>query len=218
MHLLHLTYLCTVERYKRLTMKNVLTLTKKGILMVAMLATVLGFAEGDAKVIVKRDAKKTSITLEDVKQGDLVSIKDNQGIIIFKESVETTGTYKKGFDLTDLASGEYVFEIDKDLEVNMIPFTVSATEIEFDEAEESTYFKPHTKKEADLLYVTKLCSNDETAIISIFNEVEQGAYEMIHSELVENAFMIKKVYKLNKGNYKITIHSNNKEYTKFINN
>ncbi|AUS05044.1 hypothetical protein [Pseudotamlana carrageenivorans] len=199
-------------------MKNILTLTKKGILIVAMLATVLGFAEGDAKVIVKRDAKKTTITLEDVKPGDLVSIKDNQGIIIFKESVETTGTYKKGFDLTELANGDYVFEIDKDLEVNTIPFKVRANEIEFDESEESTYFKPHTKKEADLLYVTKLCSNNEATIINIFNEVEQGTYKMVHSELIENTLAIKKVYKLNKGNYKITIHSNNKEYTKFINN
>ncbi|MBU2949793.1 hypothetical protein KO493_03665 [Tamlana agarivorans] len=199
-------------------MKNVLTLTKKGILMVAMLATVLGFANADDKVIVKRDAKKTSITLEDVKQGDLVSIKDNQGIIIFKESVEATGTYKKGFDLTGLENGDYVFEISKDLEVNTIPFTVNTTNIEFDEAEESTYYKPHTKHEAGLLYVTKLCSENEAAIINIFTEVAAGEYEMIHSELIEDALVIEKVYKLNTGNYKITIHSNNKEYTKFINN
>ncbi|KAB1066873.1 hypothetical protein F6U93_13550 [Tamlana haliotis] len=199
-------------------MKNVLTLTKKGILMVAMLETILGFASSEDKMIVKRDAKETTITLEDVKQGDLVTIKDNQGIIIFKESVEATGTYKKGFDLTGLANGNYVFEINKDLEVNTIPFKVGTTVIEFDEAAESTYFKPHTKKENDLVYVTKLCSNNETAIINIFAEVAGGEYEMIHSELIEDALVIEKVYKLNQGNYKITINSNNKEYTKFINN
>jgi len=100
-------------------MKNVINSIKKGFLMATIFATTLSFANEVSLTTIKNDADKTSLTLTDVKQGNLLSIKDENGITLYKESIEKTGIYTKGFDLTALPNGEYSFEIDKDVEISI---------------------------------------------------------------------------------------------------
>ena len=97
-------------------MKNAVKHSKKGILMVTMFATLLSFANDASLFNIKNEAKGISLTLFNVKQGNLLSVKDTNGIILFKEYIQESGTYTKGFDLTALPSGAYIFELDKDLE------------------------------------------------------------------------------------------------------
>ncbi|WP_298497538.1 hypothetical protein [uncultured Algibacter sp.] len=197
-------------------MKNILKHTKKGILMVALLATVTGFAN-DAKGIIKKDARKTSLIIENVKVGNLLSIKDTNGVVLYKESIDTNGVYTKGFDLTALPDGKYNFELEKDLEINTIPFSVESNIVSINRTEETTYYKPFIKQEDDLVYITKLDLNQEVASINIYSYAN-GDYNLSHSEKIEGGKVIEKVFKLEEGNYKIEINSANKEYTAFINN
>ena len=96
-------------------MKNAVKHSKKGILMVTLFATLLSFANDASFYTISTDAKRTALTLRDVKEGNLLSIKDNNGVVLYKESIQKTGIYTKGFDLTSLPDGMYVFELDKDL-------------------------------------------------------------------------------------------------------
>jgi len=197
-------------------MKNVITNTKKGILAVALLATVSGFA-GEAKILVKKDSKKTALVLNHVKKGNQISIKDTNGLVLYTELVEITGIYKKGFDLNQLPDGDYFFEVEKDLEINTLPFTVTANEVSINKENEETLFKPFTRQEKDLVYVTKFSPNNETIQVSVYANHEDD-FQLVHSEKIEDAQIMERIYKLEKGNYKIVINSNNKEYTTFINN
>lgn len=197
-------------------MKNVITNTKKRILAVALLVTALGFA-GEAKILVKKDSKKTALILNNVKKGNQISIKDNNGIVLYKELVETAGSYKKGFDLNQLPDGDYFFEVEKDLEINTIPFTVNADTVAFNKENEETFFKPFTRQEKDMVFLTKLSAKNEIVNISIYAN-HNNNFQLVHSEKVEDVKIMERVYKLEKGNYKIVINSNNKEYTTFINN
>ncbi|TNJ47214.1 hypothetical protein KFZ70_04515 [Tamlana fucoidanivorans] len=198
-------------------MKNVISNTKKGILMVTMCATVFGFAS-DLKLLIKEDSKKTALVLEHVKQGNKISIIDNSGVVLYKEQVQTNGLYKKGFDLTSLPDGDYVFEVDKDLEISTIPFHVTANTVTFNKEDETTIFKPYVRHENDLVFLTKLSLNHETVDIAIYGEYENG-YELVHNEKVKDAKILEKVFQL-KGdtNYKIVVNTNDKTFTKFINN
>ena len=184
--------------------------------MVALLATVTGFAN-DSNSLTKESAKKTSLVLKNVKQGNILSIIDSNGIILYKEAIEINGEYKKGFDLSQLPDGGYVFELEKDLEIKTIPFTVKFNEVSFNSNDESTYFKPYLRQEGDLLYLSKLTPNSIATTIKVFT-IHNGEMILSHSEKIENKQIIEKVFKLEKGKYKVTINSNNKEYTKFINN
>lgn len=184
--------------------------------MVALFATVTGFAN-EVKVLVKKDSKKTALVLNDVKKGNQISIKDNNGLVLYKELVETSGVYKKGFDLNALPDGGYFFEVEKDLEIKTIPFTVSANEVVFNKDEEATFFKPYLRQEKDLVFVTKLSPKHELVKISVYANHNEN-FQLVHSEAIVDAKILERIYKLEKGNYKIVINSNKKEYTTFINN
>ncbi|WP_136482517.1 hypothetical protein [Cognatitamlana onchidii] len=197
-------------------MKRIISNTKKAFLMVALFATIMGFAN-DAKILIDNKTKTTALVLEDVKKGNQIYIKDNNGFVLYKELIETNGIYKKGFDLNNLPDGTYIFEVEKDLEINTIPFTVKANHVVFNEEQESTIFKPHTRQEDDLVFISKLASSAESISIKVY-AVYNDSSALVHSENIENETILERIYKLEKGQYKIVINANNKTYTTFISN
>jgi hypothetical protein len=194
-------------------MKNIIKTLKNSILVVTIFASMLS----TANEITNDKIISTAITLNNVKVGNLLSIRDYNGAILYKETLTISGTYRKGFDLSALPDGDYFFEIDKDLEVTNIPFTVASKKVTYKRAEQTTIFKPYVNQVNDMLFVSKLAPNLEALTISIYSDYN-SEYELIHTEKVEGVQAIEKVYKLQKGNYKIVFNSNNKEFTKFINN
>ena len=203
-------------------MKNVLKNSKKGILMVTMFATLLSFANDASFFNIKNDAEKTALTLYNVKQGNLLSIKDNNGVILFKEYIQESGIYTKGFDLTTLPNGEYVFELDKDLEINSIPFTVKSNLVVFEKENEKTIFKPFVRVKNDFVYITKLALNEEPLEIKVyFSRFDSSDSELMLTEKIVNTKIIERIFKLDGldfGTYKIVMHSEGKQFVKLIEN
>lgn len=202
-------------------MKNVITNTKKGFLMVTLFATLLSFANEVSFITIKNDAKRTSLTLENVKEGNLLSIKDYNGIILYKELIQKTGIYTKGFDLTALPDGLYLFELDSDIEIKTIPFAVESNIVTFNKDLETTTFKPYVRVEGDMVYITKLALNNAPLKIDIYfeNGISLSDSELVYSEIVKDTKKIAKIYKLsglNKGSYKITVTSEGRAFTTLI--
>ena len=189
--------------------------------MVTMFATVLSFANEDSSFTIKNDADKTSLTLNGVKAGNLLSIKDDNGVTLYKEFIQKNGIYTKGFDLTQLPTGTYLFELDKDVEIDMIPFTVSADGVTFNNENEKVIFKPVTKVVGDLLYVTKLSLDEAPLKIDIYFE-QNGSIistEPIHSEVIKNSKVIERVYKLSStdlGNFEVVCQTEGRTFSKII--
>lgn len=208
-------------------MKNVLNNSKKVFLMVTMFATLLSFANEESLFKINNDADGTSLTL-DVKQGNLLSIKDNNGIVIYKELIEQSGIYTKGFDLTELPDGGYIFELDKDVEIHTIPFTVSSNTVTFKKEMEATIFKPVTRLKGSVLYVSRLSLNKAPMEVAIYFTDTENMYsknmysntELIYSETIKDTEDASRIYKLsgiNKGNYKIVFTTEDRVFTKEIN-
>ena len=125
-------------------MKNTIKTIKKSLLVVSVFTAALGNATEISSTI-KEDLKETALTLKNVKKGDLISIKDYSGIVLYKELINFSGTYRKGFDLTALPNGDYFFEVDKDLEVKTIPFTVQSNKVVFNKEAEVITYKPYVR-------------------------------------------------------------------------
>ena len=198
-------------------MKKAIKHIKKGILMVAMMTATLSFAnEGAPFFKVENDVKKTALTIANVKKGSLLSIKDINGVALYKETIKKDGTYAKGFDFNALPEGSYVFELDSDVEIRTIPFTIESNNIKFHKDIAKTSFKPVTKVNGDLVFLSKLSLNGEPLKIDIYHDAE-----LLLTETVKGTKNIEKVYKLtglNKGDYKIVMSTEGRTYTKFINN
>ncbi|TGV03741.1 hypothetical protein [Flavivirga rizhaonensis] len=200
-------------------MKNVIKTIEKNLLLVTMIlfAVMIGNATEISSFNVEGDLKGTALTINNVKKGNLLSIKNHNGIIVYKELIQSTGSYTKGFDLTELPNGNYFFEVDKDLQIETIPFSVENNKVVFDKTKEAVIFKPYVREKDDLVYISKLALNLEPLKIRVYIQYD-GAFQLIRTEEIEGLKIVKKVYKLKKGNYKIVLNANDKEYTKFINN
>lgn len=198
-------------------MKKVLTTS---ILIATMFATIHSYAAG---ATINNDLKpydegKMALTLENVSSGNSLAIKDSNGMVLYKELIKTSGTYRKGFDLTALPDGDYVFELNKELEIKIIPFTVTANNVAFNKAASKSIFKPYIRQKDNKVLISKLALNGEEVMIDIYAATD-GEYHLTYSETIKGVRSIGKVYALKTGaNYKITLKSEQKEFTTFINN
>ena len=201
-------------------MKQVLEHSKKVFLMVALLATVMGYANEPSYFIMNNKAGGTVLTLKSVKEGNYLTIKGDNGITLYKESIQKSGLYQKGFDLTSLPDGDYFFELDKDLEIRTIPFTITNTVVSFKRDEEHITFKPYVRVEGSKLYVSKLALNLESLEVNIYyngKNADSDFTTLISSEDLKGSQTLERVYKLDKkqkGHYKVVLSGEGHTYTK----
>jgi hypothetical protein len=197
-------------------MKSALSNTKKVILMVAMMATVMSYANEISLAKYGRNLKSTALTIANAKEGNLLSIKNGYGIILYKEVIDQTGPYSKGFDLTTLPNGNYFFELEQDMVVKTIPFTVKYNEVIFNKEKETTMFKPFVREKNGLVYITKLALEKEPLTIKVYG-LYGGSSELLFSETIKDTQNIERIYKLEKGKFKIVFYTNNLKFTEYIN-
>ncbi len=194
------------------------TTIKNSLVVIAMLGTITGYANlKPSNDVLNDNIKKTIINLDNVKEGQRLLIKSATGTILYRESIEKTGLYKKAFDLTALPNGDYFFELDKDQEITIIPFVVKASEVIFDKEGEVSIFKPSIRVKDNYLMVNKLSQNEAPAKIEIF--YDSGKYELIHSEEVSETQIIQKTFELLKnvkGNYKVVFKTEGRVFVNYF--
>ncbi len=200
---------------KNQIMKNRKTTLRKMILTAVMLTAMISNATSELHTNPKNELKETTFTLSNVKQGNKLIIKDLNGIVLYKEYIKDSGMYSKGFDLTSLPDGSYVFELEKDIEIKYYPFTVKSSKVVFNE-NDTTIFKPRVSSKDNYIYVSKLALHNEPLDIKIYYEDDSN---LIYSEIIKDTQTIQKVYKLDfneKGNYKIVLKTDGREYYEYI--
>lgn len=199
-------------------MNNILTNTRKGLVIVALFISTLSFANETSIYSINVEASKTTLTLNYAKQGTALAIKDASGSVLYSETIKATGRYKKAFDLNFLPNGNYFFELDKDLEIKEIPFTLKSGVAKFNE--EKVVYKPFIRVEGDLVYVSKLAVDGEPLDVKIyFTEKHKFNATLVVADKLKANDKIEKLYKLtgkNKGEYQIILHSANRTFTKNI--
>lgn len=198
-------------------MKN---LIKNSLVIVAVLTTLLSSAKESYSLRKANDEKTTLLKLENVKQGHQIFIKDNNGVVLYKEAIERSGSYVKGFDFTSLPNGKYFFEIEKDLKIEVIPFNIDSNVIKVNKELEATLFKPHVRTKESLVFLSKLTLDQTPLKVSVYYDNNgENYYELIHSESVKNAKIVEKVYALDKtkkGSYKIVTESKGRTFVNYF--
>ncbi|HEX9825768.1 MAG TPA: hypothetical protein VGA80_04155 [Flavobacteriaceae bacterium] len=194
---------------------------KKGILMVTMLSAMISYATGSATFEKKVETENSTLSIHNVKQGQQLVIKDYNGIVLYKELIEKSGAYTKGFDLTTLPNGEYYFELDKDIEVQVIPFKVYLNKVEFLKDKETKFFKPVIRFKENKVLLSRLSFDNKPLEVKIYYDYDNGFsdYELIHSEKFKDTKIVERVYALDKtkkGNYRVVVKTEGREFTESI--
>lgn len=191
-------------------------LTKKGLIACALSVSLLGFANDLKHPIKEKEPTVTSLSFAKVSKGSTLLIKDFNGLVLYKEAIQRTGEYSKGFDLTSLPNGEYFFELDTDLEIVVIPFDVESSEVNFRKEDKSTIFKPMVRVKDDKVFVSR--TSFESAPME-FKIYYAGNSDVVLSEKFENEPFIERIYDFSsskKGEYLFVFRSNGRRYIKSV--
>ncbi len=182
--------------------------TFKALIYLVML-TVVTIANAETKALKKAFlAKAVIIDFENVKEGHLLSVIDNDGNVIYSETLSVNGNFEKMYNFDALMNGKYTLELEKDFEIQVRPFQIKDNAILFDNSEEYTYFKPYISTDKNLLKISQLNLNSQPITIKIFYEDE-----LIYIENIKNQNMIKRAFRLSSklyGDYRAEI-SNEKQ-------
>ncbi len=193
---------------------------KNTLVVMAMLGAITSYANLTPSIPFNENIKATILTLENVKEGQRLVIKSKNGTILYKESISKTGAYQEEFDLTSLPNGNYFFELEKDLEIQIIPFSVSANSVEFSKDKEVKIFKPYVRAKGNKLFVSKLSLDLQPLTLEIYYDTPNSSnYERIYSEKIENTKVIERIFSLDKqmpGTYKIITKSDGRVYTQIF--
>jgi len=188
------------------------------VIMLVMMISVTIYA--DNKYSLDATKKSTVLTLNDVKKGHELVIKDSNLLVLYRESIAQSGTYTKGFDLTALPNGNYYFELDKDVEIVVIPFKVISNNVTFEKEKETIVYKPTVRAENNHLFVSRLSLDVEPLSIEIYyRESYDQSEDLIFSEKFENTKIVERVYELSKekkGKYTIVFTSKDRQFTEHI--
>lgn len=182
----------------------------KNLLVAILLFGTMGV---EANTIKKDSGIKPSVTVLkylNVKEGNKVIIKDNYGVVLYNEAIQADGQYIKGFDLSTLPKGDYSFELDKDLEIQIKPFKVTEGKVEFVNDENHTIYKPVIRKKNGLVFVSQLTFEEEVEI-----EILNNSNNVLYSELVDTDIELRKIFDFSElpiNDYKVVIKSKNRRF------
>lgn len=191
-------------------------LTRKGLIIIAVLVSSLGYAHDLREPVKEKEPKVANLNLDMVKQGSMLFIKDLQGLVLYKEAIVSSGSYSKGFDLTSLPNGDYFFELDTEMEIVVIPFEVKASEVQFKKEDKATIFKPLVRVKDDMVLVSRTSFDGAPLNCKIYYAENS---DLVLSEKFENEQVVKRVYDFSearKGEYIFVFHSNGRKYVKSV--
>ena len=187
---------------------------RKTIIKTSLIALIFGSLTAYSnEVNLKKEAKfSTKIEVDNVKNRQLLFIKNTSGKIIHKEIINLERATPYEFDFSGLENGYYTLEINKDFQIEIKPFTIISGEVIFHKKGEKTIFKPVIRAEKNKIFISKLNFIETSIHISIYYE-----NEIIFTDNVKGDSIIEKIYSLQKekkGSYKVITIVNDRKYTK----
>mgnify|MGYP006126666297 CR=1 FL=1 len=185
---------------------------KKYLVVVLMFGAFINYATEKNNAINTIDGKKVKVEFTAVRKGQVLSIKDANGSIIYKDIIETSGNYSKTFDVTALKNGRYTTELEKNFEIIIKPFFVENGLVTFLTQNKKTIFKPIIRTAENLVFISKMSFDNAPIKITLYYE---GA--IIYSETIKEEKELERVFRLlktKKGAYRVAINSKKRGYSK----
>lgn len=198
-------------------MKN-LTLQKSVLLIALVFLPLMSFA--NAFSFVKLTSKENKVITLRIgsAQSEMthIKLKDQFGHVFYSESVKNIDGILKNFDLSHLESGKYEIELENELNIKVLPMTITWDSVSIAHDNFTTYYKPfftlrHNSK-VDINF-----SNLQASATSIKIIDDKG--NLVYKESLGTDKAINKRYdvsSLEKGEYQFIVQNNGRSYKKSI--
>ena len=155
------------------------------------------------------------IQLSDIKYDTKCLLKNQQGVILYKEDIARAQIFQRSLNLIELPDGTYELQIEDDYKTETTSLTKSNGKVMTANQIKITTFKPQIVLKDTQLNVSLLALNNEKLTVSILDENQNIISEKKLSGSV-NLGQSYDLSQLNAGNYTIQPYTNGKVYDKLI--
>lgn len=186
------------------------------MIFLGLFSFAVGYANPGVEMNAEKETKFTIVSFTDVQLGSELSIKDLNGLTLYKESINKKGRYSKKFDLTALPDGEYFFEMDSETQIEVIPFNVVSNQVLFKKEEKKTIFKPFVSVKGKKAVVTWVSFDESPMECKIFYSKN---YDLVLKETWENLDQNGKVYDFStatSGQYEFVFELDGRIFTRTV--
>ena len=155
------------------------------------------------------------IQLSDIKYNTKCLLKNQQGVILYKEDIARAQIFQRSLNLIELPDGTYELQIEDDYKTETTSLTKSNGKVMATNQIKITTFKPQIVLKDTQLNVSLLALNNEKLTVSILDENQNIILEKKLSGSV-NLGQSYDLSQLNAGDYTIQLYTNGKVYDKLI--
>ncbi|WP_010521904.1 T9SS type A sorting domain-containing protein [Aquimarina agarivorans] len=189
-------------------------LLKLGLLSVALMTTGIMSASKKVKVEVL-SSNELSITMSEVVEGEVLSISDKKGELVFSEILSATSSYNKTLDFSKLTQGVYYVKAATDEAIKVTPFIIVPDQVKIIKGETKTYHTPVFDVKNGLVEVN--INNEDEHEVSITVYANNSSIPM--EDIKVSTPSISKTYNfasLPISEYKIVIYQGDYSYVKKV--
>lgn len=182
------------------------TTTKKFNLamLIALFATTSLFAFEDS---VKVNGKNTfNLFIQEITSETHITLKDQNNMILFDESINTSAQFAKTFNLELLPEGDYNIVIENGVRIKTLPFSFTSGGIQLQEKKMLEYFKPFVNKRGSRVFITQYSPSCDPLHVTIYNLHD----ELVYEDMLKGKKDLGKIYDFSKsspGTYRIALES-----------
>lgn len=155
------------------------------------------------------------IQLSDIKYDTKCLLKNQQGVILYKEDIARAQIFQRSLNLIELPDGTYELQIEDDYKTETTSLTKSNGKVMTANQIKITTFKPQIVLKDTQLNVSLLALNNEKLTVSILDEDRNIISENNLSGSV-NLVQAYDLSHLNPGHYTVQLYTNGKVYDRLI--
>jgi hypothetical protein len=163
--------------------------------------------------------KIISFTMNNLSTPVNISFKDESGIIIYKETYTFDIVSSRNYNLKEIESGKYFFEVETESSVEVYLILVDSKTAEIYKEVKTVLYKPLvTVKDNGKVIVTKLNLSKDDLIVTVYDKKGNELYSERVSADTANLTIGKKFdfSKVEKESYTFYLTTDDRTYTKIV--
>jgi len=188
-------------------------LIKTGLLSVALVASLVANA---SKIVTTASSKSkvVYIGLTNISQGEVLSIKDADGVKLYSESLGKTKAFNKKFDFSSIPNGIYFIETKEAKEITVTPVIVSEDKVAIIKESSKRFRAPNITLNDNVARVLVRNFNEVPVSINIYDDAGNALKEdNTENLLIYNAYNFSD---LPAGTYTISVTQGEYNFTETI--
>lgn len=189
-------------------MKNVFKLS---VLLLLFVTGVKMEAAEDVDVRVT-EGKVLTVELEDVIKGTVLLIQGKNGEILYKDSLQLNGYYKKAFNLEVIPNGVYYLNLEGENSIRRTEVTKTAEGLKLTGKSSGIIFKPCYKVEESMVKVFLTNPEEKKALFTVFDREGRLVTSMNYNDSV-----VRKTFDFSgvpAGDYTINVNVGGRTFSK----